>query len=218
MGRLVGRLVRRTPLSLRWLSLWNLSENWRQLITSISHTACIMCAVELSCLLTKWVEITWITRTSHLDEINKPYIPTDSQVRNTYRNDQHQVYCIQVTHRLCLVRTETLPVHLSAGHWAALLHHQHGGIKSQVHATQYVLQLIIKVISKGEKVYPICKAQGGNVNGDKWWLYVVYTAKLKAGFVADYYVDCGGVVCPYPVCPQPLVFTWWTWWSPRVWY
>jgi hypothetical protein len=63
---------------------------------------------------------------------------------------------------------------------------------------------IIKVVPKGAKVYPICKAQGGNVNGDKWWLYVVYTAKLKAGFVADYYVDCGGVVCPYPVCSQPL--------------
>jgi hypothetical protein len=57
-----------------------------------------------------------MTRNSHPDEINKPYIPTDSQVRNTYINDQHQVYCIQVIHLLCFIRTEALSVHLSAGH------------------------------------------------------------------------------------------------------
>jgi hypothetical protein len=35
---------------------------------------------------------------------------------------------------------------------------------------------IIKVVPKGAKVYPICKAQGGNVNGDKWWRITMSTS------------------------------------------
>ncbi|KAG0561790.1 hypothetical protein KC19_9G092000 [Ceratodon purpureus] len=66
---------------------------------------------------------------------------------------------------------------------------------------------VLTVIPKGGTVYPICIYQGSDVKGDNWWVYVqygIYQSTRKYGFVADYYVDCGGVVCGYRLCSNPM--------------
>jgi hypothetical protein len=61
---------------------------------------------------------------------------------------------------------------------------------------------IITVIPDGGTVDIICSTLGSDVNGDSEWLYVT-DGDYGPGFVADFYVNCGGP-CQYPQCPEPL--------------
>ncbi len=57
---------------------------------------------------------------------------------------------------------------------------------------------ILTTIPAGTDVYIYCIIIGDNVNGDSQWDYVGYSSLL--GYVSDYYVNCGGVLCPGVSC------------------
>jgi hypothetical protein len=56
---------------------------------------------------------------------------------------------------------------------------------------------VIKTLPQGSSVSILCKVTGQSINGDATWLYV--KAGTTYGWVADYYVSCGGV-CPGSTC------------------
>ncbi|XP_024382333.1 uncharacterized protein [Physcomitrium patens] len=56
----------------------------------------------------------------------------------------------------------------------------------------------LKVVPKRKKVTVYCRIPGECVHGDCYWLYVKYGS--TSGWMSDYWVDCGGKVCPVSRC------------------
>ncbi|XP_024393797.1 uncharacterized protein [Physcomitrium patens] len=54
------------------------------------------------------------------------------------------------------------------------------------------------VVPKGKKVSVYCKRQGQCVYGDCYWLWAKYDSTI--GWMSDYWVDCGGNICPVNTC------------------
>jgi uncharacterized protein YraI len=60
---------------------------------------------------------------------------------------------------------------------------------------------LIATIPAGTAVFISCIGNGEVVNGDPQWDYVgLSSTNTLVGYVSDYYVDCGGGVCPGPSC------------------
>jgi hypothetical protein len=56
-------------------------------------------------------------------------------------------------------------------------------------------------IPAGTEVFIACVAIGDVINGDSQWDYVGYSSNgFFVGYVNDFYVNCGGVLCPGPGC------------------
>nr|PNR35205.1 hypothetical protein PHYPA_023104 [Physcomitrium patens] len=58
--------------------------------------------------------------------------------------------------------------------------------------------LRLKAVPKGQKVMVYCKRRGQFVYGDCYWLLATYSS--TTGYMSDYWVVCGGKICPTPNC------------------
>ncbi len=57
-------------------------------------------------------------------------------------------------------------------------------------------------ILAGTDVFISCVKIGDVINGDSQWDYVGYSSNgVIIGYVNDFYVNCGGVLCPGQSCP-----------------
>ncbi len=59
----------------------------------------------------------------------------------------------------------------------------------------------ITTIPQGTQVFLSCISIGDDVNGDSQWDYVGYSSDdTLVGYVSDFYVNCGGGLCPGSSC------------------
>ncbi|KAG6553173.1 hypothetical protein Mapa_005232 [Marchantia paleacea] len=70
-------------------------------------------------------------------------------------------------------------------------------------ASKHNCFLSIDVLEKGSKVDIYCKVNGKAkvVNNDGFWQWVCLPDRSKCGYVSDFYLDCGGKICPVVDCP-----------------